>query len=79
MLHPKGSPLFLSVFNILQRKNRGGMDKACETFISQDESCDSLEPRFSGLSVWVSFTLMGLEDRAWMQRRGTFHVTEGFA
>lgn len=37
------------------------MDEAYKTFIKPDESCDSLEPRFSGLSVWVSFTL-----RAWM-------------
>lgn len=54
-----------SVFNILQRKKWGGMDEAYETFIRRDESCDSLEPRFSGLSVWVSFTL-----RAWMTGLG---------
>ncbi len=65
MLHPEGSPLFQSVFNILQKKTRGGMDRAYETFIKQDESCDSLEPRFSGLSVSVSFTL-----RAWMTGLG---------
>lgn len=37
------------------------MVEAWETFIRPDESCDSLEPSFCGLSVWVSFTL-----RAWM-------------
>lgn len=63
--HPKGSPLFHSVFNILQRKKQGAMDEAYETFISRDESCDSLEPRFSGLSVQASFTL-----RAWMTGLG---------
>lgn len=43
------------------------MDEAYETFITRDESCDSLEPSFSGLSIWVSFTLracmMGLGRR----------------
>lgn len=57
MLHPEGSSLLHSVFNILHRKECGGMGEAYGTFIRRDESCDSLEPRFSGLSVWVSFTL----------------------
>ena len=61
MRHPEGSPLFHSVFNILQSKKQGAMDEAYETFISRDESCDSLESRFSGLSVLASFTL-----KAWM-------------
>lgn len=55
------------------------MHEEFDTFISKDESGDSLEPRFSGLSVCVSFTL-----RAWMTElgyrgAGIFHVTEGFA
>lgn len=54
-----------SVFNILQRKKPGGMDEAYEAFIKRDESCDSLDSRFSGLSVWVSFTL-----KAWMTGLG---------
>lgn len=41
------------------------MDEAYETFIRRDENCDSLEPSFSGLSIWVSFTL-----RAWMMGLG---------
>ena len=47
------------------RSFTGGGGEQCEASIRRDESCDSLETRFSRLSVWVSFTL-----KAWMTGLG---------
>lgn len=49
--------LFIPVCLTFCRARRRAMAEAWDTFISPDESCDSLEPSFCGLSVWVSFTL----------------------
>lgn len=70
--------LFHLVFAILERRRRGAVSEAYTNFIRCGESCDSLEPRFSGLSVGVSFTL-----GAWMTGSGggdggSAHTPEGF-
>lgn len=61
---PWGGP-FIPVCLTFCRVRSRAMAEAWDTFISPDESCDSLEPSFCGLSVWVSFTLT-----TWMTETG---------